>query len=462
MSNSIIKIEPRRCLIFGFGGVAKAAVPLILKNLPIESFTLIDRRRIFDTELSIFGNLKVSRLEKEFEYGKLQSEVSKIIYDNDIVLDFFGCSESLDIIKACNEKKGIVYLNASLEEYEDHPYKDQYSLYQAMYDYRDKYKPTFTGCIDSGANPGMITHFCILGIRNMAKGAIERKVPDADKIKELLDKDDLPGLVEQMKIDTIHISEIEDIEPNDPKKFEGKVTNSWCPISFHEEWNLPSEVSKGTHDKESLTREGYIEIEGSIPLSVITPYPIYLKTASPFNIFTGKCVRHPETLEISKIFSNSTHVPTVAFVYHPSRLPRQDMEKEGWEKLPKVVIDETTGGPLKGKETMGATLISSRKDIPSRWYGSIVTCEESRDVGCISNPTTLQVAAGVVSHLVMGVRNPNMGLCMPHDFDSDKIMEIAKPYLGTIYDCDLKFEISSKWDELIGKREDMDYDLVKK
>ena len=106
-----------------------------------------------------------------------------------------------------------------------------------MYDYRDKYKPTFTGCIDSGANPGMITHFCILGIRNMAKGAIERKVPDADKIKELLDKDDLPGLVEQMKIDTIHISEIEDIEPNDPKKFEGKVTNSWCPISFHEKRN---------------------------------------------------------------------------------------------------------------------------------------------------------------------------------------------------------------------------------
>ena len=461
MSTSKIEIKPRRCLIFGFGGVAKAAVPIILKTIPIESFVLIDRRRIYDSELSICGNLKVSRLEKEFDYGKLKNGASKIIEDDDIVLDFFGCSESLDIIKACNEKKGIVYLNASLEEYEEYPFPNQYCLYQSMYDYREKYKPTFTGCIDSGANPGMITHFCILGIRNMAKGAIERKVPDADKIKELLDKNDLPGLAEQMKIDAIHISEIEDIEPKDPNIFKGKVTNSWCPISFHEEWNLPSEVSLGTNDKDSLTKEGYTEIKGSIPLSVITPYPLYLKTASPFKIFTGKCVRHPETLEISKVFSNSTHVPTVAFVYHPSRLPRQDMEQEGWEKLPKAVIDEESSGPLKGSETMGATLISSRKDIPSRWYGSIVTCEESRDVGCISNPTTLQVAAGVVSHLVFGIMNPNMGLSMPHDFDSDKIMEIAKPYLGTIYDCDLTFDIPSKWDELISKKEEMDYDLVK-
>jgi hypothetical protein len=27
------------------------------------------------------------------------------------------------------------------------------------------------------------------------------------------------------------------------------------------------------------------------------------------------------------------------------------MEKEGWEKLPKAVIDEITGWPLKGSET---------------------------------------------------------------------------------------------------------------
>ena len=291
------------------------------------------------------------------------------------------------------------------------------------------------------------------------KKNIEKKVPDYEKIKEALDKNDLASLAEIMQVDTIHISEIEDIEPRDRKIYEGKVTNSWCPISFHEEWNIASEVSLGTKDKESLTKEGYKEIKGSIPLSVVTPYPIYLKTASPFKIFTGKCVRHPETLEISKIFSNSTHVPTVAFVYHPSRLPRLNMEKEGWEKLPKAVIDEITGGPLKGSETMGATLISSRKDIPSRWYGSIVSCEQCRDVGCISNPTTLQVAAGVVSHLVFAVMNPNLGLCMPHDFDSEKIMEIAKPYLGTIWDCDLEFDIPSQWDMLISKKEDMDFDL---
>ena len=67
MSNLNKKNKPRRCLILGFGGVAKAAVPLILDKIPIESFVLIDRRRIYDSELSMFKDLKVSRLEKEFQ-----------------------------------------------------------------------------------------------------------------------------------------------------------------------------------------------------------------------------------------------------------------------------------------------------------------------------------------------------------------------------------------------------------
>ena len=73
-----------------------------------------------------------------------------------------------------------------------------------------------------------------------------------------------------------------------------------------------------------------------------------MKTACPNQIFTGKVVRHPETMEISRIFSTDQHVPTVAFVYHPSRLPRQNLEDKDWKKLPTKIIDESTGGPLKG------------------------------------------------------------------------------------------------------------------
>ena len=109
-----------------------------------------------------------------------------------------------------------------------------------------------------------------------------------------------------MKVDVIHISELEQLEPNDPSKLKGYVTNSWCIDSFHDEWFVNAEVTMGTSE----------------PPTIKCPFPPFMKTACPSKIFTGKIVRHPETIEISQIFSNEIHVPTFAFVYHPSRLPR--------------------------------------------------------------------------------------------------------------------------------------------
>ena len=109
---------------------------------------------------------------------------------------------------------------------------------------------------------------------------------------------------------------------------------------------------------------------------------------------------------------------------------------------------------------MGATLISSRKDIQPRWFGSIVTCEQEREVGGNSNPTTLQVAAGIISHLLLALEQPDKGLCMPHEFDSERILELAKPFLGTIYDVNLPFRLPTKWSELLSTKEEMDTDLV--
>ena len=184
-----------------------------------------------------------------------------------------------------------------------------------------------------------------------------------------------------------------------------------------------------------------------------------MKTASPKKIFTGKVVSHPETLEISKIFSTENHIPTVAFVYHPSRLPRQNLEDKNWRSLPQKIFDESNSGPLFGSETMGATLISSRSDIPPRWFGSIVTCEQERAIGANSNPTVLQVAAGITSHLITCLEKPGKGLCMPHDFDSEEIMEIAKPFLGTIVDINLPFRLPTNWEELLSTKEQMDSDF---
>ena len=450
----------RRCVILGFGGVAKPVCHIFATRYSMREYILVDKNRITDDQIKIFGDKKVSRLEFDIKPEELFDTMMYILKDNDVVCDFFGCNETIDVLHACHLKKGIVYVNASIEENILKPYPSQNALYQAFFEFKKRYKPLFTGCIDAGANPGMITHFAILGIYSMAKEAIKNKVADSDKIQYFLDHKELAGLAEIMKVDVIHISEWEQIEPNDPNKFNGYVTNTWCIDSFHDEWFVNAEVSMGTHDIVFFNKNNYELIPLSEPPTIKCPFPMYMKTACPTQIFTGKVVRHPETIEISKIFSSQNHIPTVAFVYHPSRLPRQNLEQKNWQKLPTKIIDETSGGPLSGSETMGATLISSREDIPPRWFGSIVSCEQEREIGGKSNPTTLQVAAGIISHLLLALEEPEKGLCMPHDFDSEKIIQLAKPFLGTIVDKSLPFRLPTKWSELISTKEEMDTDLI--
>ena len=449
----------RRCVILGFGGVAKPVSYIFATRYSMREYILIDKRRITDEQIKIFGDKPVSRLEFNIKPEDLFDTMNYILKDNDIVCDFFGCNETIDILRACHLKKGIVYINASMEENILKPYPTQNALYQAFFEFKKKFKPTFTGCIDAGANPGMITHFAILGIFSMAKEAIKNKITNYEEIKFYLDKKDLAKLAQIMQVDVIHISELEQIEPKDENKFKGFVTNTWCIDSFLDEWFDKAEVSIGTHDIKDLSQKNYFKIPMSEPPTVKCPYPLYMKTASPNKIFTGKVVMHPETEEISKIFSTEEHIPTVAFVYHPSRLPRQNLENKDWRELPQIIMDESTGGPLSGSETMGATLISSRKDIMPRWFGSVVTCEQEREIGSNSNPTTLQVAAGVISHLLLALEEPERGLCMPHEFDSEKILQLAKPFLGTIIDINLPFRLPTKWGELLSTKDEMDTDL---
>ena len=450
----------RRCVILGFGGVAKPVCHIFATRYSMREYFIVDKKRITDDQIKIFGNKPVSRFEFDIKPEKLFDIINYILKDDDIVCDFFGCNETIDILRACNLKKGIIYINASIEEDLARPYPSQNALYNTFFEFKKKFKPKFTGCIDAGANPGMITHFAILGLYSMAKEAINNKIADYEKIQLFSDKKDIPSLAQIMQIDTIHISEFENIEPKDESKFKGFTTNTWCLDSFHDEWFLRAEVSIGTHDIKDLSQKNFQKIPMSEPPAVQCLVPFYMKTASPDKIFTGKIVRHPETIEISKIFSNEEHVPTVAFVYHPSRLPRQNLENKNWKELPTIIIDESTGGPLSGSETMGATLISSRKDIMPRWFGSVITCEQEREIGANSNPTTLQVAAGVISHLLLSLEEPDKGLCMPHEFDSEKILKLAKPFLGTIVDKNLPFRLPTKWSELLSSKEEMDTDLI--
>jgi len=49
---------------------------------------------------------------------------------------------------------------------------------------------------------------------------------------------------------------------------------------------------------------------------------------------------------------------------------------------------------------------------------------------------------------------------MPHDFDSERILQLAKPFLGTIVDISLPFKLPTSWGKLLSTKQEMDTDLI--
>ena len=45
---------------------------------------------------------------------------------------------------------------------------------------------------------------------------------------------------------------------------------------------------------------------------------------------------------------------------------------------------------------------------------------------------------------------------MAHEFDSKKILKLAKRFLGTIVDKNIPFRLSTKWGELISTKEEIE------
>ena len=109
----MIKVKPinRRCVILGFGGVATPVCHIFASRYPMLEYVIVDKRRITDEQIKMFGNKRVSRLELDIKPEELFQTMMYILKDDDIVCDFFGCNETVDILHACHLKKNLFFHN---------------------------------------------------------------------------------------------------------------------------------------------------------------------------------------------------------------------------------------------------------------------------------------------------------------------------------------------------------------
>jgi len=89
-------------------------------------------------------------------------------------------------------------------------------------------------------------------------------------------------------------------------------------------------------------------------------------------------------------------------------------------------MDEIIGGI----DELGVLLMGN--PIGCYWYGSRLSTEEARALAPHNNATSLQVTAAVLGGVVWAIENPARGIVEPEDMDFQRVMEVARPYLGEL------------------------------
>jgi homospermidine synthase len=97
----------------------------------------------------------------------------------------------------------------------------------------------------------------------------------------------------------------------------------------------------------------------------------------------------------------------------------------------RIIRDEI----VKGKNILGALLMG---DCGTWWTGSIL----ARRLVPHQNATTVQVAIGLVAAVLWMLEYPRRGVCVPDVLPYDRILAVAKPYLGEL------LSIPSNWTPL--------------
>jgi len=83
-----------------------------------------------------------------------------------------------------------------------------------------------------------------------------------------------------------------------------------------------------------------------------------------------------------------------------------------------------------GMDELGVLLMGHAKG--AYWYGSQLTIEKTRELAPYQNATGMQVAAGALGGVIWAMENPTAGIVEADEMDFKRIMEIIKPYMGTM------------------------------
>lgn len=437
----------KKVLMLGYGSVAKCTLPILFKTIkiPYKNVTVIDFEDKKDVlKKWIKKGVKFVRMRVTRE--NLEKTLSKYLERGGLLIDLawnIGCN---DLLKWCHDNE-VLYINTSVEQWNPELDMDkksplEKSLYFRQMQLREltkDWKNSTTAVLDHGANPGLISHFTKKGLIDIANRLIkDKKVSkaEAEKLSQLVKKQNFPELAMALGVKVIHCSE-RDTQITDRPKEVNEFVGTWSIEGLREEGTAPAEMGWGTHEKK-MPKLAHVPPYGPKNQIFLAQMGIntWVRSWIPSEEIVGMVIRHGEAFGISDrltVWKNGKAIyrPTVHYAYHTCHetlSSLHELRSRNYEMQPKMRImgDEIT----EGKDTLGALLMGHK--LNSWWTGTILDIEEARELAPGENATTLQVAAGVISAVCWMIENPKMGVRLPDDLPHEYILKIAKPYLGRL------------------------------
>lgn len=449
-----------RIVMVGFGSIGQGVLPLLLRHLDIEpgQVSIVTADETGSAEAEAYGvRFTVTPLRK----GNYLSVLDPLLGEGDFLINLSVDVSSLALVEFCRSK-GALYLDTCIEpwsgQYTDASQspsqRSNYALREKALALRAKYEGGPTAVLTHGANPGLVSHFVKQALLNIARDTgVETVMPKT--------RAEWARLSSRLGIKSIHIAE-RDTQVSPIPKAIGEFVNTWSVDGFVGEGCQPAELGWGTHEKH-FPADGHRHNAGTgcaIYLArpgASTRVRSWTPNEGPFH---GWLITHGESISLADYLTvredgEAKYRPTVHYAYHPCHvavLSLHELAGKNWkiQKSRRLMMDEIS----EGMDELGVLLMGHARG--AYWYGSQLTIEEARACAPHNNATSLQVTVAVLAGVVWAIENPDRWITEPEEMDFERVLEIARPYLGTVLGA------YSDWTPLLDRgllfEEDLDED----
>ena len=436
-----------RIVMIGYGVVARALLPMLVKHLRVPCSKIVVIDFVDRTDVLKPWIAKGLRFFHErvtpFSLARLLSTHARA---GDLIVDLAWSVDFFDIVQWAHDND-VLYVNASLESWDPSAEvhrkptidKSLYSRYAKLMPLIAKWRGGTTAVVDHGSNPGLVSHFVKAGLLDIGAAVLrenKHSVARKRRIERLLEEESFAPLARELGVKVIHCSE-RDTQRADKAKSPDEFVSTWSPEGMWEESISPSEIGWGTHEKwmPPLATQPEIGPGNQIVLPQMG-LNTWIRSWVPNQEIVGMAVTHGESFSLSyalTVHENDKVVyrPTVHYAYLPcndSIVSMHELRARNYELHPtkRILTDEI----VAGEDVVGALIMGHR--FRSWWTGSTLSIGEARKKIPGVNATAVQVASGVLAAATWAIRNPKQGVCLPEDLPHREVLDVARPYLGTI------------------------------